>query len=180
LVESLRSHQVRLEHSLTERTSDLHRLRQNITEQEDTIFSLQTRLTRTEQALRERDSLYCQRLEEVEKLRLEIARLERECAYLRGCVEKGLENVRRNNEARDAPIRAPAASPLLSAPHLPEHLRLNRPTEQTRRPSRQPGFHSEQRPEYDVRTQASFGEESAKTARFIDVGLKSSTSLPHY
>jgi hypothetical protein len=110
LVESLRSHQERLEQSLQDRSFELEQCRREIEHQKETILDLRSQLSRAQDTVWNRESE--ERSQEILRLREEIARLERECIYLRGCVEKGLASIAdgRTPLAHAAPSQTPSVS----------------------------------------------------------------------
>ncbi|KZT40670.1 hypothetical protein SISSUDRAFT_1127122 [Sistotremastrum suecicum HHB10207 ss-3] len=96
LVASLRFQQSRLDKALSERTSELASLRLALAREKQTTESLREEVARGQRALDAKDVLYKERLDEVRRLRQEISRLEKDCIYLRGCVERALEQAQRD------------------------------------------------------------------------------------
>jgi hypothetical protein len=97
LVTSLRSHQDRLEKALQDRSFELAQCRAEILHQQETISDLRSRLSRAKEEVWSQANE--ERALEIQRLRDEIARLERECVFLRGCVEKGLASIRDSRQA---------------------------------------------------------------------------------
>jgi hypothetical protein len=171
LVESLRSHQERLEQALQDRSFELARCRAEILHQQETISDLRSQLTRAKEEVWNRESQ--ERTLEIQRLREEIARLEQECIYLRGCVEKGLASIA-DAQATSNAIQntAPAALPPISrSARMTPVLEVTEPiTSQLGAPSilKEPSRSSTQEPAYS-RAAATAGDRTARETIFIQV-----------
>jgi hypothetical protein len=174
LVDSLVGHQKRLERSLRDRQDELKDLKTTIAEQERRINSLTSKLSKAEQELREQDLIHQQRSLEIQRLRDDIARLERECIFLRGCVEKGLQSIHTANAEGDA---MPVTDRATAGRHSPSVHATQRDDKRKGRelsPSRLAGHrvvHASDPSLFDAATRATVGEGSTRNTRFIDVSV---------
>lgn len=187
LVASLRLQQTKLDKALSERTSELAALRQALSREKQTSSSLREEVSRGQRALDAKDLLYRDRLEEVRRLRQEISRLEQDCIYLRGCVERALEQAKRDaaksadnlRSLREFSISELSAAEMSNVIDVPKRHELSVLVERTEPsattkaevPSRNatptPSSRSASRADV-TKTRTTFGGGSTR-ARFIDV-----------
>jgi hypothetical protein len=177
LVESLRSHQDRLEQSLKDRSHELAQCRAEILQQQEVISDLRSQLSRATEAVWNKESQ--DRALEIHRLREEIGRLERECIYLRGCVEKGLASINDNRASSNAynSVPVPVPVPVASDQVYGIASRMTPVVEVTEPNTSQGGNHQSQRQPLQVslqdpvvsRAAATIGERTARDTMFVQV-----------
>ena len=164
----MRSHQERLEKSLQDRSFELAHCRAEIIHQQETISDLRSQLSQAKEVVWNKENQ--ERDLEIQRLREEIERLERECIYLRGCVERGLASIAGNQIASTGAYTSVPIAPEQGQPIAPRI----RSTIEVREPAspRQGVRYESSQTAHDVpvsRASATVGDKTVRDTVFIQV-----------